>query len=133
MQKIYLIVIALLFVGGVVYMALTRGHEQRSIEVVSPMPDSIVVSPLSFFGQARGNWFFEGSFPAHVEDGKGNVFGGGTAKANGEWATDALVSFSGTIVFSAPDMERGVLVFEKDNPSGLPENAARFEVPIRFR
>ena len=133
MKRTHLIFVALLFVGGVVYLALSRGHEQRSIEVVSPIVNTVVLSPLSFSGQARGLWFFEGSFPVQLEDEHGVVLGGGTAKAQGEWATDALVEFSGNIIFDSKAADRGVLVFQKDNPSGLPENGERFEVPVRFK
>ncbi len=46
--------------------------------------------------------------------------------------TAEFVPFRAVLTFAAPATERGTLVLEKDNPSGLPENADELRIPIRF-
>ena len=43
-----------------------------------------------------------------------------------------FVPFSINIEFNKPATERGWVVFEKDNPSGLPENADSLKIPVAF-
>lgn len=47
--------------------------------------------------------------------------------------TTDLVPFKAEIKFNPTSSSQGTLVFEKDNPSGLPENAKQIEIPIRFK
>lgn len=133
MKKIFIIILALLFLVGVLYGAFFRGREQRSIEVESPKPYDFIQHPFFFSGSARGRWFFEAQFPVRVEDANGRLLGSGQAVATGDWMTDALVPFSGTIELDAPTTDTGMVIFEKDNPSGLPENGGRLEVPVKFK
>lgn len=47
--------------------------------------------------------------------------------------TENFVPFSSTIEFSsAPTTQTGKVVLHKDNPSGLPQNDAKVEIPVRF-
>ena len=43
-----------------------------------------------------------------------------------------ITSFEAVFEFSAPAANRGNLILEKDNPSGLPANADQLRVPIIF-
>lgn len=104
-----------------------------SIEVNSPAPNSVVKSPQPVRGWATGNWFFEGQFTLRILDANSRELGTGTAKATGEWTTPNFVPFSGAITFSNPESATGTLVFEKANPSGLPDKAESARMPIRFR
>src|SRR3989338_2072889 len=54
-------------------------------------------------------------------------------KAKGEWMTEELVPFSATAVFEAPLTDNGRVIFEKANPSSLPENQAEYSLPIKFK
>ena len=47
--------------------------------------------------------------------------------------TEELVPFSATAVFEAPLTDNGRVIFEKANPSGLPENQAEYSLPIKFK
>lgn len=132
MKRFFIIVIALLFVGAFIWIAFSRGKEQRSIAVESPQPYDFIQHPFFFSGSARGGWFFEASFPVRVEDANGVMLGQGAAVTADNWMTDELVPFSGTIELDEPTTDTGVVIFEKDNPSGLPENGGRLEVPVRF-
>jgi hypothetical protein len=106
--------------------------ETSLVRVTAPARNAMVRSPLAVTGEARGNWYFEASFPLRVIDANGRQLGVSYAQAEGEWMTTNFVPFRGAISFSNPSTATGFLVLEKDNPSGLPENAAEVRVPIRF-
>ena len=106
--------------------------QNSMIRVTSPLPNASVKSPLTITGEARGGWYFEASFPVKILDANGKVLGQHYAQAQGEWTTNEFVPFRSTLVFSAPTTPTGTLVLEKDNPSGLPQNADEIRVPIRF-
>lgn len=102
--------------------------------VMSPLPNMLVSSPLSISGAvAGGGWFFEAVFPVKVLDGDGTVLGQGQAQALSDWMTTSTVPFGATITFSAPHYAAGSIVFAKDNPSGAPQNAEEFSVPVKFK
>lgn len=103
------------------------------IRVTSPEPLSVVESPLTITGEARGTWYFEASFPVRLVDANGTQLAIAPAQAQGEWMTTEFVPFSLTLPFDAPTTDTGMLILEKDNPSGLPEHAASVSVPVRFR
>jgi hypothetical protein len=102
------------------------------IRVASPQANATVASPLTVTGEARGTWFFEAQFPVRIVDANGNELGSSTAHALGDWMTANFVPFTANITFRDPATATGTLVFEKDNPSGLPQNAAEIRIPIRF-
>ena len=97
------------------------------------MANAVVKSPLTVSGEARGNWYFEASFPVKILDANGNQLGIIPAQAQSEWMTTDFVPFSTSLVFSTSTTDTGTLVLEKDNPSGLPEHADEVRIPIRFR
>ena len=109
------------------------------IKVVSPAAMSVVTSPLSLKGQARGNWYFEASAPVSLVNWDGLIIANGFITADGEWMTSEFVPFTGSLPFISPYkegdpdfMKRGTLIFKKDNPSGLPENDDALEIPVLF-
>ncbi len=55
------------------------------------------------------------------------------AQALGEWMTEDFVPFSASLRFAVPSTPKGKLVLEKDNPSGLPENADELIIPVYFK
>ncbi len=102
------------------------------IQISSPRTNDIVANPLIIKGQARGNWYFEASFPARLEDANGQVLAQGPVMASGEWMTEDFVPFSASLGYTNPTTTTGRLVLEKDNPSGLEKNARQIIIPIRF-
>ncbi len=108
-------------------------QENDMVELATPLPNTVVQSPLSLSGRARGNWFFEASFSMRIEDANGTNLGIGVMQAQSEWMTTDFVPFKGTIMFIAPTTATGKLILKKDNPSGLPEHDAQMEIPIRFK
>ena len=102
------------------------------IKVSSPLPNTIINSPLLIEGVARGNWYFEASFPVHLIDGNGKELMATPAQAQGEWMTSEFVPFKATLNFVKPTTSTGTLVFKKDNASGLPEFDDSISIPIKF-
>lgn len=102
------------------------------IEVARPLPNMDVTSPLTIKGKARGSWYFEGRFTIKLYDAYGNLLAETTAKAQDSWMTEQFVPFKTTISFDAPDDQRGRLVFLRANPSGKPENAQSYSIPVIF-
>jgi hypothetical protein len=114
----------------------TRG-ETDLIRLTSPLPDDTVSSPLVLRGEARGNWYFEASFPVVLTDWDGRIIAEHYATAQGEWMTTEFVPFETVIEFTVPDdigdfSRRGSLILQKDNASGLPEFDDALEITVFF-
>lgn len=108
------------------------------IQVESPRPGDEISSPLKIYGQAKGYWFFEASFPVVLVDWDGRIIAQGIATAQDEWMTKNFVSFTTELTFEKPAFigdfsKRGALILRKDNPSGLPEHDDALEIPIMFK
>jgi hypothetical protein len=103
------------------------------INVSLPKENSVITSPVSVEGTARGNWFFEASAPVYVTDANGKKLGQSHIQATGEWMTTDFVPFKGSVTFTAPTTTTGFIVFENDNPSGDPERQLTFKVPVKFK
>lgn len=102
------------------------------IRVDNPRPNQTIGSPLLITGQARGYWFFEASFPIKVFDENNNLLTTIIAQAQSDWMTEDFVPFEAKLDFPLPESGEGRMVFQKDNPSGLPENDDELVVPIKF-
>ena len=112
------------------------GNELEKLDLIkttNPRPNQTIENPLSIKGEARGLWFFEASFPIKLYDGKGNLLGTAIAQAQGDWMTENFVQFRANLEFSFSTTQKGVLVLEKDNPSGLSENADELRIPVVFK
>ncbi|OGH67071.1 MAG: hypothetical protein A3B90_00585 [Candidatus Magasanikbacteria bacterium RIFCSPHIGHO2_02_FULL_41_13] len=102
------------------------------IQVTSPLSGQIISSPFTVQGQARGNWYFEASFPLKIVDANEKILAQKPIAAQGDWMTTDFVPFSTIVMFTTPTAQTGFVIFEKDNPSGLPQNAAQYRVPVQF-
>ena len=94
--------------------------------------NAVVKSPLTVRGEARGNWYFEASFPVRLVDDQAHVIAVAPAQAKGDWMTDKFVPFEVTLPAFTTTAKRGTLILEKDNPSGMPEHAAMITIPVQF-
>lgn len=103
------------------------------IRITAPVAGSLITSPLTVTGEARGRWYFEASFPVAILDANRTEIAVVPAQAQGEWMTENFVPFTATLNFTPPTIDTGFVVFKKDNPSGLPEHDASVEIPVRFR
>lgn len=111
------------------------GNELEKTDLIrlsSPRPGDAVQSPLKVTGEARGFWFNEASFPIKIYDANGKELGTAIAEAKADWMTEEFVPFEATLTFQAPEKGKGVLVLQKDNPSGKKENDDSLKVPVVF-
>lgn len=140
-----ILVFILGFIVYVEYVSLTQtgvtnpGNVTSStsgiIRVTNLAPNQSISSPLVLRGEARGSWFFEASFPIVVTDWDGRIIAQGIAQAKSDWMTNDFVPFEATIPFTVdPNVysNRGAIILQKDNPSGLPQNDDALEIPIFF-
>jgi hypothetical protein len=107
-------------------------EKNNLIKVESPRPNQTISSPVQIKGEARGNWYFEASFPARLVDANGKELAIIPVQAKGEWMTTEFVPFDTTMTFPTPTTATGKLILEKDNPSGLPENDDQLIIPVKF-
>lgn len=117
---------------------ISETGKENLIRVTVPRLNQMIASPLVVRGEARGNWFFEATFPVILTDWDGRIIAQSYAQAEGEWMTENFVPFEGKIEFENPEnigefSRRGALIFKKDNPSGLPQYDDALEIPVRFR
>lgn len=115
--------------------AYTNASEEL-IVVDSIEAGDTVSSPLTITGKARGYWFFEASFPVTIVDWDGRIIAEHYAEAEGDWMTEEFVPFTTTIEFDTPEavgpINRGAIILQRANASGLPENDAALEIPVVF-
>ena len=103
------------------------------ITVDAPLSNSIVKSPLTISGKARGSWFFEASAPVELKDSVGNVIGHGTITATGDWMTTQYVPFTTKMTYTKAATKTGTLILRNDNPSGDPARQKTLEIPVNFQ
>lgn len=146
-MKIFLIVILIVLVAVGAYFLLDKddtaledggiqyaGTQYKDlVRVDSPFADAVIENPVIISGEARGNWYFEASFPVEILDEDGTSLGIAPIQASGEWMTTEYVPFSGTVTFREPTGKEGTIVFHKDNPSGLAEFDDSFAIPVKFK
>ena len=104
----------------------------REIILENIVTGTTVSSPREIRGQAKGSWYFEAIFPVRLLDGNGREISLTQANAQSDWMTDDWVKFKATLDFLPPETKEGTLILQNDNPSGLPENDRRVEIPIKF-
>ncbi len=102
------------------------------IQVENLTANEKISSPLVIRGKARGYWFFEADFPVKLYDANGELLAIAIAQAQDNWMTEDFVPFEAELKFSSPKTKAGVIVLEKDNPSGLLEYADELRIPIMF-
>ncbi len=138
---VFFIVVAVLFIffkNDVFAPGRAELTKNNLIRVESPKPDEVIKSPLAIMGEARGNWFFEASFPVVLTDWDGKIIAEHYATALDDWMTTEFVPFKAELQFENPSFDadfskRGTLILKKDNPSGLPEYDDAIEIPVRFK
>lgn len=110
--------------------AAWRNADEDMIVVDLLTADRVVSNPFTVSGKARGNWYFEASFPIQVVDQTGAVLVTMPVQAQGEWMTSEFVPFSAEV--KLPDDFHGpaTLVLHNDNASGLPEHDRSVSIPI---
>ena len=111
------------------------GNELEKTDLIranNPRPNQVISSPITVSGEARGYWFFEASFPVRLYDANNVEIALGIAQAQEDWMTEDFVPFEVVLDFEKPATAEGTLVLERDNPSGLAENADALMIPVKF-
>lgn len=109
-----------------------RTQKQNIIQVDNLPDNTLIQSPLTVTGKARGTWYFEASFPIELRDGNGVLLAQTPAQAQGDWMTINSVPFSATLTFNQPTTPQGTLILRKDNPSGEPQYDDQLVIPVTF-
>ncbi|PIT93157.1 MAG: hypothetical protein COU06_01585 [Candidatus Harrisonbacteria bacterium CG10_big_fil_rev_8_21_14_0_10_38_8] len=110
-----------------------KRDEPVDLIIQNPHPNQTITSPLTITGQARGSWFFEATFLVHLTDWDGKIIATHYAEAKDDWMTSELVPFESVLEFETPPFDqRGYLILQKANPSGLPEHDNAVEIPIFY-
>ncbi len=140
MKKSYLILIlvVLALVGAVIIVVQTPNtvatppSATARIKVSNLKANDIIRSPFALEGEAAG-WYFEASFPVSITNSAGKELVKIPATAQSNWMTTDFVPFKARLEFIAPADDRGYVILERDNPSGLPQYDESYKIPIRFR
>lgn len=124
-------------IGRCENISVEKTEKENLILLNKPQPNETISSPLVIKGEARGNWFFEASFPVVLVDWDGRIIAESYATAKSDWMTEDFVPFEATIEFEEPEFigdfsKRGALILKKDNPSGLPEYDDALEITVFF-
>lgn len=92
-----------------------------------------ITSPLTIKGEARSDWFFEGVFPIKLVAENGTELGSTQAKAATDWTVPGNIEFSAVLKYKKSTSTAGILIFSKDNPSGLLQNEAAYAIPVLLK
>lgn len=114
--------------------AQNQNPRHASLILEEPQESQAVSSPLSITGMAKGEWFFEATFPVVLTDWDGLIIAEGYATADGDWMSEEFVRFTSELTFTTDTAvsNRGSLILQKANPSGLPENDDAYEITVFF-
>jgi len=131
---IILIIIIIIIIAFNLYQrySITKKiNDAKDVIIIdSPKPYQKIQNPIYIKGKAKGSFFFEGSFPVRIEDENGNIVITDHIETNENWMTENFVFFEKHLDISNVNIKRGFIIFEKANPSGLPENKLEIKVPI---
>lgn len=112
------------------------GNELEKINLIkidNPRPNQLINNPLFINGKARGFWFFEADFPIKLFDDNNFLLGVSQSQALNDWMTEDFVPFEATLSFAEPSTQKGKLILEKNNPSGLLKNFDQLIIPVYFK
>ena len=102
--------------------------------VTVPGKHTKVTSPVIIKGTVPPGWMFEGVFPIKIVEYESGVLvqGLATEVIPGSWQSGQPVEFQASLDLPERAIGGGTIILENDNPSGLPENAKSFQIPILF-
>lgn len=122
--------------GETIDLTHPEQNEQAMIEdwivVDTPRIGNEIISPVTIRGEARGTWFFEGSFPLRIVDEEGVELGRAIATSTKSWMTEDFIPFEAKLDFDVDAGQKGQIILEKENPSGLPENDKSLSIEVFF-
>ena len=113
-------------------------NKDESIFISNPKRKQTIKSPIELKGKVSGNWLFEGKAPVILTDWDGKIIGESQIQVDGNWMTDEMQQFEGELTFEEPEdigdfSRKGKIIFQKANPSALPQNSDAVEFTVFFR
>lgn len=131
-----LLIIIILIVGYnfyTRYSIIKKINDAKDLIVIeTPKPYQKVQNPIYIKGKAKGNFFFEATFPVRIEDENGNIVKNSYIMTKENWMSEDFVSFETKLYIDELKIKRGFIIFEKANPSGLKENKFEIKIPVYF-
>jgi hypothetical protein len=103
------------------------------IRLTSLVEGDTLTPPITIHGEARGTWFFEGSFPVELRDESYEIITQGIATSTEDWMTESFIPFAVTLNWASTTATSATLILIKDNPSGLPEHDDRHLVEVLLK
>ncbi len=85
---------------------------------------------LSYRGEIKGVWFFEGNILINILDANKNVLKSSNAVAKTDWMTTEGVEFEGNIDFTGLPAGPAYFEIHNDNASGEPQFDKFIQIPI---
>jgi len=108
-----------------------KTDEGLSFELISPLPNSEIECGFTLAGKMPREWFFENSFPySIIVDGKEVLVG--SVQSKDDYTVKEILTFSEKIECKEGCLGDGEIVLKNANPSGLPENADQYRIPVKF-
>lgn len=109
-------------------LMLGKTEDLISFSIVSgaKMPKGI----LSYRGEIKGAWFFEGNILINILDANKNVLKSSNAVAKTDWMTVEPVEFEGNIDFTGLPAGPAYFEIHNDNASGEPQFDKFIQIPI---
>lgn len=104
---------------------------RQKVELTNIKTWQKVSSPLHITGHVYLNWYFEWTFPITIKADDDTVLASAQAKVEADKEIGGYAPFSADIIFEKK-WSTGVITFEKENPSGIPEKNRDFRVQISF-
>ncbi|MDD5144700.1 MAG: Gmad2 immunoglobulin-like domain-containing protein [Candidatus Pacebacteria bacterium] len=111
---------------------ISFANDSDMIRVKNPEENEVIRSPYVVKGEARGFWFYEGTFPVKVYDMHGRLIGSSNAQAKGDWQTNSFVPFEAEVDFEIPSSDLGDLILEKGGTSAILGNLKTVVIPVYF-
>lgn len=104
--------------------------ENSDLSLDTPcMNATISGNTISVSGLISGSYTFEAQFTIKLLDKTGTVAVTQPVTVTGDWQSGGKVPFTTTLTHTLTS-QNATLVFQNDNPSGLPENQKQIFVPI---
>ncbi len=118
-------------------ISLPNARPIAGIEITNIEAMDTISNPQIITGTATSDWFSKGVFNVVLTNWDGLSIGEASATATGDSMTGDAVPFTAELSFTNggeanPFSNSGTLIFQKANPSGLPQNDYAHEIAIEI-
>lgn len=110
----------------------TVNKSNANIKLTNVSDGDTISRTTTIKGEAKGPWYFEGSFSLIVKDPSGNQIDGMPAQAQGNWMQSGFVPFKAELDLSNYSGSQVILEFQKANPSGMAQHADSYSIQVNL-